>query len=333
MPYIMKKTGGKYPLFSDGSGGFNQPWKEVPEPPSPFLLDTVGDAYIAVSMRKLKSDATLAFQAFRPDNGTFQDIGFSGDYVDLNALYTFTGTFSSYVSKWYDQSGGGRDLIALDYDQSNVFCTPTQSGVNNVNCWGPRIIHNGIVASQSAMIGPDFKYTGFTASSALKYKQVYGATQAFYFGAFYRNSGSGTPIIFDRDNLVSGSGRHLLYWVTANGTNYEIWNPNNTVIMNGSNFTAINNKVNYSVRLKANNHQIYWNSSSGSNTNTNLVAGHNSNPGFTLGQIQGFVNGGALINQIYGFIGIIAEQLVYERNLTDSEMTTIQDNQETYYNI
>lgn len=321
MPYIMKKTGGKYPLFSDGSGGFNQPWKEVPEPPSPFLLDTVGDAYIAVSMRKLKSDATLCMRVERSSDKTQQDIGFDGPYIDLQSLLNFTGTFSANVVRWYDQSGNNRHISRVSSSAGGVIVPGDRLN-------GPRIVENGIVASQSALIGPDFKYTGSTSSTALRFTQsAYGLTQTFYFGVVRGVNTTSNMVIYDAfEPGTPAGGRHLFYQISS--TTGQIWDVNNSI-----SFTGIpmpnNTLYNYGIKLKANDYKYYYNVATGSTTYTNTSkSNHSSNRGFSLGDLQV-----GDFNQTFLWKGIIAEKLIFERNLTDSEMTTIQDNQETYYNI
>jgi hypothetical protein len=76
---------------------------------------TVGqwDNVVAIySMVKEKSDYTgSCMRVWRASDSTEQDIGFSGDNLDTTALSTFCSGTSGYVSKWYDQSGNGRDAV------------------------------------------------------------------------------------------------------------------------------------------------------------------------------------------------------------------------------
>lgn len=73
------------------------------------------NAWAAFSFsRKLRT--AYSGSAFRAYDGTNQqDIGFSGNLVDTNALVTFAGggTHTIYVNLVYDQVGNNRDLTAL----------------------------------------------------------------------------------------------------------------------------------------------------------------------------------------------------------------------------
>ncbi len=81
-----------------------------------FILDNAGlgasnSSPAAFSLRKLSSDyAGNAIQVRRSSDNTTSDIGFTvnGDF-DTTALKTFVGANNGFVSKWYDQSGNGRD--------------------------------------------------------------------------------------------------------------------------------------------------------------------------------------------------------------------------------
>jgi hypothetical protein len=81
-----------------------------------YLLDKAGlskSAAAAYSLRKLSSCyAGFAIQVRRSSDNTTQDIGFTaaGD-LDTSALKTFVGVNDGYITKWYDQSGKGKDGV------------------------------------------------------------------------------------------------------------------------------------------------------------------------------------------------------------------------------
>ena len=76
-------------------------------------LDALPSPASAFSVRRLLTSYTgPLMQIRRSSDNTIQDIGltFSGN-LNTAALTTFCGANSCYVSKWYDQSGNGRDSI------------------------------------------------------------------------------------------------------------------------------------------------------------------------------------------------------------------------------
>jgi hypothetical protein len=76
------------------------------------LLDFYPNAAAAYSLRRLKGSALKAIEV-RRTNLDVADIGFtSTGELDTAALLAFTGTGAldnGFVTKWYDQSGNGRD--------------------------------------------------------------------------------------------------------------------------------------------------------------------------------------------------------------------------------
>lgn len=77
-----------------------------------LLLDQVPGAVAAYSSRKLRTAyAGSALRVRRFSDNAEQDIGFSAGLLDTAALVAFVSGGGGYVSKWYDQSGGGNDLI------------------------------------------------------------------------------------------------------------------------------------------------------------------------------------------------------------------------------
>ncbi|WP_126146879.1 arabinofuranosidase catalytic domain-containing protein [Synechococcus elongatus] len=47
----------------------------------------------------------------RSTDGATQDIGFTGNIVDVSAILSFVGSGNGFVHTWYDQSGNNRNLI------------------------------------------------------------------------------------------------------------------------------------------------------------------------------------------------------------------------------
>jgi len=76
-----------------------------------FLLDTYTSAAAAYSLRKLRSAYTgSAIRVRRSSDNTEQDIGFSSSFgLDTTSLTSFCSGTNGFVTKWYDQSGNGRN--------------------------------------------------------------------------------------------------------------------------------------------------------------------------------------------------------------------------------
>lgn len=83
--------------------------------PAPvYILDQLtSSAAAAYSVRRLRSGYTgKAFNVRRSSDNTTLDIGSasSGD-LDVASLLTFCGAGNGFITKWYDQSGNGNDVL------------------------------------------------------------------------------------------------------------------------------------------------------------------------------------------------------------------------------
>lgn len=77
-------------------------------PVDPFTANLWG----AYGLTKLLSTYSgNAIRVRRSSDNTEQDIGFSGTALNLVALAAFVGANNAFVTKWYDQSGGGNDYV------------------------------------------------------------------------------------------------------------------------------------------------------------------------------------------------------------------------------
>ena len=132
-----------------------------------YLLD-YGTAIVAYSTaRKLKSDYTgYAFEVTRTSDSATQDIGFdSNENVDTSALSSFIGANTGVITKLYDQSGNGIDVV-----QATAATAPTIIDAGTLKTLGPS--HNFPTAyfeqdkleMASAMTG-DFKVVSVMAAA------------------------------------------------------------------------------------------------------------------------------------------------------------------------
>ena len=78
-----------------------------------YLLDLYGSAAAAYSLRKLAVGYSgSAIRVRRSSDNAESDIGFaSNNQLNTAAINAFAGSGSAFVTKWYDQSGNGRDAI------------------------------------------------------------------------------------------------------------------------------------------------------------------------------------------------------------------------------
>jgi len=78
-----------------------------------YILNKIPGATTAYGLTKLKNTATKCIRVRRSSDSLELDIGFVGNNLDTEALLTFVGANSGYVSKLYDQSGNGNDAFQV----------------------------------------------------------------------------------------------------------------------------------------------------------------------------------------------------------------------------
>jgi gliding motility-associated-like protein len=85
-------------------------------------LDSTAQSKLAVGLRKLLSSYTgSAVRLRRSTDNVEQDFGFFGSDLDLASITTFLGGVNGYVTKLYDQSGNGNDLIQANNSLQPLF--------------------------------------------------------------------------------------------------------------------------------------------------------------------------------------------------------------------
>lgn len=105
---------GRIGLFiTDGSGGGGG---GTPPPPSiSGAFDSFSIPHRALSLRRILTSYTGPLIRVRRTDGTEQDIPAASDgLLDTAALTAFVGSGDGTVAVWYDQSGQGRNLSAVD---------------------------------------------------------------------------------------------------------------------------------------------------------------------------------------------------------------------------
>lgn len=127
----------------------------VKEPPT--YLDLLPVTPLCVwAIKKLVSTATLAIRVRRSSDNTEQDIGFSGDSLDVSALLAFVGAGSGYVTTIYDQTGGGKHFTQAT--------TVSQ----------PRIVNAGVYDGEMVFDGSDDIMSTATLTLGTQYAATYG---------------------------------------------------------------------------------------------------------------------------------------------------------------
>jgi PKD repeat protein len=113
------------------------------------LLDSYPSATVAYGMRRLRSAYTgSCIRVRRSSDNTELNIGFdSNNNLDQTSLTSFVGAGNGFVTKWYDQSTNGNDLIQ------------TTAGTQ------PQIVFSGTVYTINGK--PSLKYSSASQSSLL----------------------------------------------------------------------------------------------------------------------------------------------------------------------
>ena len=175
-----------------------------------LLLDTYSGAAAAYSLRKLSGTYSgSAIRVRRSSDNTEQNIGFNGDgTLNTLALLAFTGNSNGFVTKWYDQSGNGRDAfqtssanqpqivssgsVLLENGKPTVsFTTSHTLATNSLNLsfYDCTISYVSKNISRTAYACGIFGYGTNNQSGQIRYLGVIGNTLSFiYFGAdFWSN--------------------------------------------------------------------------------------------------------------------------------------------------
>ena len=155
--------------------------------PTSGLLSTYTGAAAAYSVRQLANTAALCMRVRRDNDDAEQDFGFdaNGD-LDTAAIATFVGSGNNgYVSKWYDQSGNGKDA-----DQSTNGSQPQiYNGSAVITLNGKPVVSSVSGAKMDTnMTNLDFKF--FCVNKAVSPAVMFGHTSNQYWLLATNGSGS-----------------------------------------------------------------------------------------------------------------------------------------------
>jgi hypothetical protein len=181
------------------------------------ILDTYTGAAVAYSAaRRLSSSYTGALiRVRRSSDNTEQDIGYNGSNVlDESALTSFVGANNGFVTKIYDQSGNGRDVIrttAVDQPKivsSGTIETDGSKPAVNFDSYKPMLYATGVTYYAAATVAK------VTTQTTINYLLGYGSGGPYYNGSYF---GAGSNFgAFDGSNLRGITGGDLnrnLQWL------------------------------------------------------------------------------------------------------------------------
>jgi hypothetical protein len=280
---------------------------------STLLLDVYPSAAAAYSLRKLRAAYTGSAIEVRRTNNDVADIGFtSTGELDTAALLAFTGTGAldnGFITKWYDQSGNGRNATqTLALSQ-------------------PKIVNAGSVLTK-AFIGGSKPTISFTTSNILNFDTTIGKDVGNIFyktvayvtgGGIYRNiitistnvPGDSRAAIFGRSSAnFEAGGRRL------NANSYQFVNSTNVAQEGilGAFFDYANAQL-----------DVYVNNTTTPKSGAFQTSGNTSNTNSAASFI-GANSFGVL------FAGGISEVIIYETNQS-SNNTGINTNINDFYSI
>ena len=155
------------------------------------ILDNYTTA-AAYSLRKLRTAYTgSAIQVRRSIDNVTQDIGFDGAFLDEDALTTFIGVASGYISIWYDQSGNAVNLA-------------------NTAIYQPLIVLNGVLLKFN-----NRPYVSFDGSNDTLYKVTVGVLQNKTWGGWFIIARFRSVPVANRILAIVSSRLHLAGGLTA----------------------------------------------------------------------------------------------------------------------
>lgn len=174
------------------------------------LLDVFSGAAAAYSVRKLRTAYTgNALRVRRSNDNTESDIGFDGSgKLDEAALTSFVGANDGYVTKWYDQSGNGRDAS------------------HTTTTYQPRIASSGVIDNISGTPALNFE-GGNKALLASALASVFNGEDVplSFFGVYLATSNANYDCLwsFKRNVSYPSDWGYIYFWTNWNASNPAYW--------------------------------------------------------------------------------------------------------------
>jgi len=183
--------------------GTNEVWSSF----SGGLLDTYSGAEAAYSLRRLSSSYTgSAIEVRRASDNSTQNIGFSGEDLDISNLQSFCSGTDGFVTTWYDQSGNGYDA--------------TQTTAANQ----PQIVSSGSVITQG---GKPAVYTTASGNknlnTGLLTLPVSGDIDLDFFAVInQQSSGNASHLFALNDNTTTTDRRKIFCYANDSATTISV---------------------------------------------------------------------------------------------------------------
>ena len=214
--------------------GTNEVWSAF----SSGLLDTYTGAAAAYSLRRLSIlYIGSAIKVRRASDNTEQDIGFSGEDLDVATLQSFCSGTNGFVTTWYDQSGNGRDATQTTAaNQPQIVSSGSVLTLTGIGASKPILRFDGINDAMQFSSITTAQHTSFYPQ-----KKSANADLSAWFTTSSATSLPYTPIIFGATGIFIGNTIRTTY----NGT----YNNNNYILMSGyidssnDGFIQINNSA------------------------------------------------------------------------------------------
>lgn len=211
----------------------------VPIQPTPLLLNTYTGATSAYSLRKLNTKyAGSAIRVRRSSDNTEQNIGFSGNSLDVSALTTFVGANNGFIVTWYDQSGNGYNMTNSTATQQP---TIVSGGTVLSDAYGYYISFDG---SNDNLIGTTNGVDGILTQGDVSYSIYFVGLTTGTEQTYISQGDAGTNNTLGFSTQAT-TGYGLQYWYANDmSTNVDFRNTNIiaglTYVVGGTRTTSIN---------------------------------------------------------------------------------------------
>lgn len=159
------------------------------------------------SLRRMMSAASRSIRVRRSSDSTELDIGFVGNALDTAALATFVGAGSGFVTKFYDQTANGIDLVQATAAKQ------------------PRIVNAGTYAGALVFDGVDDAMGVVGYALSLPQAAIYGKA---------KQSTTGTKIVVESSTNFNNNPFTIAFYVESS-----------TYAMGSNNGSTATQKVNY----------------------------------------------------------------------------------------
>ena len=203
-----------------------------------YLVDDYSPL-VAFSVRKISSTATNCLRVRRTSDNAEQDIGFSGNDLDVASLESFCSATDGYVVKWYDQSGNNKDAVNA---------TSTQQ---------PKIVSSGTALTDAS--GNNGLYFDGATNWFLPITGSITSTQLFYASFVYERASSGIT------SMPLGNTKYVFWWVSTN----VIYSGLTNAVVHDSGQTGSGVFLTTCLRDSSDNYK-YWNNNSAGTTKTSV---------------------------------------------------------------